>query len=131
MALLHDDPHLTSTQRDLGQQAQNRPPPWLRQRRPNQLTGVAHRGIPANEPAPVAPRGRVSAVPPSRLNYQRLHVWGTELAFKRLKSLLHIDKLRTRTEEGTRCWLYAHLIVALLCDDLSQEFLDFFPSGAV
>lgn len=57
--------------------------------------------------------------------------WQLELAFKRLKSLLHIDKLRTRTEAGTRCWLYAHLIVALLCDDLSQEFLDFFPSGAV
>jgi hypothetical protein len=56
--------------------------------------------------------------------------WQIELAFKRLKSLLHIDKLRTRTEAGTRCWLYAHLIVALLCDDLSQEFLDFFPSGA-
>jgi hypothetical protein len=57
--------------------------------------------------------------------------WQIELAFKRLKSLLHIDKLRTRTEAGTRCWLYSHLIVALLGDDLSQEFLDFFPSGAV
>src|ERR1700677_788737 len=56
--------------------------------------------------------------------------WQTELAFKRLKSLLHIDKLRTKTEAGTRCWLYAHLIVALLGDDLSQDFLDSFPSGA-
>ena len=57
--------------------------------------------------------------------------WQIELAFKRLKSLLHIDKLRTRTEAGTRCWLYAHLIVALLGDDLSQDVLDTFPSGAV
>lgn len=57
--------------------------------------------------------------------------WQIELAFKRLKSLLHIDKLRTRTEAGTRCWLYAHLIVALLCDDRSQELLESFPSGAV
>jgi hypothetical protein len=56
--------------------------------------------------------------------------WQIELAFKRLKSLLHIDKLRTRTDAGTRCWLYAHLIVALLGDDLSQDFLESFPSGA-
>lgn len=55
--------------------------------------------------------------------------WQIELAFKRLKSLLHIDKLRTRTDAGTRCWLYAHLIVALLGDDLSQDFLESFPSG--
>ena len=57
--------------------------------------------------------------------------WQIELAFKRLKSLLHIDKLRTKTEAGTRCWLYAHLIVALLGDDLSQDFLESFPSGVV
>jgi hypothetical protein len=56
--------------------------------------------------------------------------WQIELAFKRLKSLLHIDKLRTKTKAGTRCWLYAHLIVALLGDDLSQDFLESFPSGA-
>jgi hypothetical protein len=56
--------------------------------------------------------------------------WQIELAFKRLKSLLHIDKLRTKTEVGTRCWLYAHLIVALLGDDLSQDVLESFPSGA-
>jgi len=57
--------------------------------------------------------------------------WQIELAFKRLKSLLHIDRLRTRTEAGTRCWLYAHLIVALLADDLTQDFLESFPSGVV
>ena len=57
--------------------------------------------------------------------------WQIELAFKRLKSLLHIDKIRTKTEAGTRCWLYAHLIVALLCDDHSQDVLESFPSGAV
>jgi IS4 transposase len=55
--------------------------------------------------------------------------WQIELAFKRLKSLLHIDALRTKTEAGTRCWLYAHLIVALLGDDLSQDVLESFPSG--
>jgi hypothetical protein len=56
--------------------------------------------------------------------------WQIELAFKRLKSLLHIGKLRTKTDAGTRCWLHAHLIVALLGDDLSQDFLESFPSGA-
>jgi len=39
--------------------------------------------------------------------------WQIELAFKRLKSLLHMDKLPTRTEKTSRSWLYAHLIVAL------------------
>ena len=53
--------------------------------------------------------------------------WQIELAFKRLKSLLHIDRLPTWTERGSRSWLYAHLILALLCDDLSQEFLDSSP----
>ena len=53
--------------------------------------------------------------------------WQIELAFKRLKSLLHIDKLPTFTENASRSWLCAHLIMALLCDDLSQEFLDSSP----
>ena len=55
--------------------------------------------------------------------------WQIELAFKRLKSLLHIDKLPCVTERGARPWLCAHLILALLCDDLSQDFLESFPSG--
>jgi len=53
--------------------------------------------------------------------------WQIELAFKRLKSLLHIDRLPTWTERGSRSWLQAHLILALLCDDLSQDFLDSSP----
>ena len=55
--------------------------------------------------------------------------WQIELAFKRLKSLIKIDEIRTRTEAGTRCWLYANLIVALLADDCSQDLLESFPSG--
>jgi hypothetical protein len=53
--------------------------------------------------------------------------WQIELAFNRLKSLLHIDKLPTWTERGSRSWLYAHLVLALLCDDLSQDFLESSP----
>ena len=55
--------------------------------------------------------------------------WQIELASKRLKSLLHIDKLPCMTERGARPWLYAHLILALLCDDLSRELLESFPPG--
>lgn len=55
--------------------------------------------------------------------------WLIEIAFKRLKSLLHIDIIPTRTERASRSWLYAHLILALLCDDLTQEFLESSPSG--
>ena len=53
--------------------------------------------------------------------------WQIELAFKRLKSLLHIDQLPTLTPAGSRSWLYAHLVMALLCDDISQDFLAAFP----
>jgi hypothetical protein len=53
--------------------------------------------------------------------------WQIELAFKRLKSLLHIDRLPTHTQRGGQSWLYAHLILALLCEDLTQDFLDSFP----
>jgi hypothetical protein len=53
--------------------------------------------------------------------------WQIELAFKRLKSLLHIDRLPTWTAQASRSWLYSHLIMALLCDDLSQDFLETFP----
>jgi hypothetical protein len=53
--------------------------------------------------------------------------WQIELAFKRLKSLLHIDRLPTRTERGSQSWLYAHLVLALLCDDLSQDVLESSP----
>ncbi len=56
----------------------------------------------------------------------RLH-WEIELAFERLKSLPHIDQLPTRTDRGPRSWLYARLILALLCGDLSQDFLEFSP----
>ena len=73
-------------------------------------------------PADDYPAGEVLAV-------YRLR-WQIELAFKRLKSLIRIDGIRTRTGAGTRCWLYAHLIVALLVDDLNRDVLEFFPRGA-
>jgi hypothetical protein len=53
--------------------------------------------------------------------------WQIELAFKRLKSLLHIDRMPTHITQTSRTWIYAHLILALLCDDISQDFLDSSP----
>jgi hypothetical protein len=55
--------------------------------------------------------------------------WQIELAFKRLKSLLHIDKLPAKTERGGLSWLYAHLILALAVEAEAQDLLDSFPSG--
>jgi hypothetical protein len=55
--------------------------------------------------------------------------WQIELAFKRLKSLLHIDQLPTRTAAASQSWLYAHLILAMLCDELSQDFLAVSPEA--
>jgi hypothetical protein len=53
--------------------------------------------------------------------------WQIELAFKRLKSLLGIDRIPTRTPRASRSWLTTHLIMSLLCDDVSQVFLDSSP----
>jgi Transposase DDE domain len=68
---------------------------------------------------PDIPAGEICAV-------YRLR-WQIELAFKRLKSLLKIDRLPTWTEAGSLSWLYPHLILALLTDDICQEILESSP----
>lgn len=50
--------------------------------------------------------------------------WQIELAIKWLKSVLGIDELPTRTRNGSLHWLYAHLIMALLTEDIRQEVLE-------
>lgn len=50
--------------------------------------------------------------------------WRIELAFKRLKSLLNLDRLPAKDEGLARAWILAHLIVALLIEDLSPELRD-------
>jgi hypothetical protein len=55
--------------------------------------------------------------------------WQIELAFKRLKSLIKVDLLPTRTEAGGRSWIYPHLILALLTEEICQEILESSPSG--
>jgi hypothetical protein len=88
---------------------------------PRSLLAAAYLIVATSLPEAAFPAAEVLAV-------YRLR-WQIELAFKRLKSLLHLGKLRTKTAAGTRCWLYAHLVVALLGDDLSQDVLESFPSG--
>lgn len=50
--------------------------------------------------------------------------WQIELAFKRLKSLLHIDRLPAKDKDLARTWLYAHLLFALAIDQMTQQMLD-------
>ena len=53
--------------------------------------------------------------------------WQIELAFKRLKSLLHIDRLPTRSVAASLAWLLTHLILAVLIEETCQEVLESFP----
>lgn len=53
--------------------------------------------------------------------------WQVELAIKRLKSLIQIDRLPTRTTNGGLSWLYPHLILLLLTEDICQGFLESSP----
>ena len=50
--------------------------------------------------------------------------WQVELAFKRLKSGLGIDRLLARDPTMARSWLLAHLIFALMIEDGASEVLD-------
>lgn len=42
--------------------------------------------------------------------------WQIEIAIKRLKSILRIDRLPAKDPDLARAWLYAHLLLALLLD---------------
>ena len=50
--------------------------------------------------------------------------WQIELAFKRLKSLWHIDKLPTAEPRLARVWLLAHLNAAVLTDQMADQMAD-------
>lgn len=55
--------------------------------------------------------------------------WQIELAFKRLKSLLHLDKLPAHDEDLARAIIYAKLLAALILADYTDSYLSFFPWG--
>jgi IS4 transposase len=55
--------------------------------------------------------------------------WQVELAFKRLKSILHFDQLPGKDPALARTTLYAKLLAALLLEDYTTKFLAIFPWG--
>jgi Transposase DDE domain len=55
--------------------------------------------------------------------------WQIEIAFKRLKSQLHIDRLQAKHPDLARTWLLAHMIAALLIEDHADKALDSPPSA--
>ena len=50
-----------------------------------------------------------------------------EPELKRMQSLLRFDCLPATTEKGGRSWIYAHLILAILTDECSQDLQNFSP----
>lgn len=56
--------------------------------------------------------------------------WQIELAIKRLKSILHIDRLPAKDPDLARAWLYAHLLLALLLDDIIARLGAIPPSAS-
>ena len=65
----------------------------------------------------------LTSLPPKQASPERLKElyavrWQIELAFKRLKSILDFGKLPAKNPELARAWLFAHLLLALLIDDI-------------
>jgi len=55
--------------------------------------------------------------------------WQVEIKFKVLKSLLDLDHIPARTDDGVRVWVFAKLLVALLVDALIEQAESFSPWG--
>jgi hypothetical protein len=109
--LAHGDPH---------ERLQHLMLPLLRHPLPYRRIGLAHGVIPANEPAPVAPWDRSSAVLSSRLNYQRHHEWDIEQGFLAAKTLLTTRPIFHRTDAAIR----GHIFCTFLALVLRKELLD-------
>ncbi len=56
--------------------------------------------------------------------------WQIEVAFKRIKSIAGIDRLPAFDPRLARTWLLAHLIAAVLTDEIAIEIVGFPPSAA-
>jgi hypothetical protein len=55
--------------------------------------------------------------------------WQVEMKFKMLKSLLDLDHIPARTDQGVRVWVFAKLLLALLVDTLIEQAESFSPWG--
>lgn len=56
--------------------------------------------------------------------------WQIEMAFKRMKGLLHLGDLPVKDPQLAHGYLCAKLLAALMLEDLTKDFLAFSPSGA-
>jgi hypothetical protein len=70
-----------------------------------------------------------AAFPPQRLADLYRVRWQIELAIKRLKSIIHIDRLPAKDPDLARAWIAAHLLFALLIDDISAKLAESPPSA--
>jgi Transposase DDE domain len=71
-----------------------------------------------------------SAFPPHTLAALYRVRWQIELAFKRLKSILNLDRLPAKDPDLARTWILAHLLLALLIENTAAEMADSPPCGA-
>jgi IS4 transposase len=65
---------------------------------------------------------------PEALELYRLR-WQIEIAFKRLKSILKLDRLRAHEPRLAKTYLYGKLLTALILDELCASAVAFFPWG--
>jgi hypothetical protein len=56
--------------------------------------------------------------------------WQVEMAFKRMKGLLHLGELPVKDPQLAHGYLCAKLLAALMLEDLTQDFLAFSPSSS-
>ena len=71
-----------------------------------------------------------AAQPAERITSLYRNRWQVELGFKRLKTIGGIDELPALDPDLARTWLLAHLIAAVLTDEIASEIVGFPPSGA-
>lgn len=69
------------------------------------------------------------AFPPERLCALYRVRWQVELAFKRLKSILRLDRLPAKDAGLARSWITAHLLLALLIEDVAADLAEAPPSA--
>ena len=57
--------------------------------------------------------------------------WQIELAFKRMKSLAHLDELAAKKPELAQAWIYARLIAILIAEQCAGQVPESSPSGSI
>jgi hypothetical protein len=77
----------------------------------------------------------LTSVPQSALSAEKVLElyrlrWQIEMAFKRMKGLLHLGDLPVKDPRLAHGYLCAKLLAALMLEDLTRDFLAFSPSGS-